>query len=181
MAEQSQRPHQMREGTTYLVKERKPMLGYKLFTMLLDDGMPGLCITRQFPDRVKEAHKVEKARIIWLSQTPGEGHHNPTAIGPLATLIARYVEGQKESAVIFDGLEYLMVNNGFAQILKFVEHVNELVMRSKTIMIIPLSADAFDKKEMALLERNMEVIESPLVQIGRSGPKEDLARLLEDY
>lgn len=183
MLDASGRPHQMREGTCHLIKERKPFLSYALFEMMLADGAPGLCITRQFPDRVKEDNKVGGARIVWLSQTPGEGNHNPTAIGPLASLISNYIEQNKDSAIIVDGLEYLCVNNGFAQVLKFVEHVNDLVMRSKAIMLIPISPDAFEKKEMALLERNMEVIESPLVMVGKQQTtgKESIGDLLDKY
>jgi hypothetical protein len=176
------KPHQMREGTCYLVKEGKPLLSFKLFEMMLADGARGLCVTRQYPERVREQYKLGAARVLWLSQTPGEGSHNPTSIGALATEVARYVEQNSESALILDGVEYLVVNNGFPQVLKFIEHVNELVMRSKAIMIIPVSPDAFDRKEMALLERDLEVIESPLVQVGKPAPKKDtVSELLDKY
>lgn len=180
------RPHQMREGACYLVKEGKPLLSFKLFEMMLTDGANGLCITRQYPERLKENYKIEKAKTIWLSQTPSDGGHNPTSIGPLATVVARYVEENRESALILDGVEYLVVNNGFPQVLKFIEHVNEIIMRSNSIMIIPVSPDAFDRKEMALLERNLEVIESPLVSFGKPVAKpaaknEDVGELLDKY
>ena len=180
------RPHQMREGACYLVKEGKPLLSFKLFEMILADGANGLCITRQYPERLREAYKLGMARTLWLSQTPGEGSHNPTSIGALATVVSRYVDENRESVLILDGVEYLVVNNGFAQVLKFIEHVNEIIMRSKSIMIIPVSPDAFDRKEMALLERNLEVIESPLVSVGKPPAKpasknEDVGELLDKY
>ncbi|MFH0815415.1 MAG: DUF835 domain-containing protein [Methanobacteriota archaeon] len=176
------KPHQMREGTCYLVKEGKPLLSFALFEMMLADGARGLCITRQYPQRLRERYKLGAARALWLSQTPGPESHNPTSIGALATVVSRYIEESHDSAIILDGIEYLVVNNGFAQVLKFVEHVNEMVMRSRAIMIIPVSPDAFDKREMALLERNMDVIESPLVQIGKPpAKKENVDELLDKY
>jgi hypothetical protein len=177
------KPHQMREGTCYLVKERKPLLSYKLFEMMLADGSPGFCVTRQYPERLKDQYKLERAQMLWLSQTPTEASHNPTSIGALVTAFSKYLDAQKESALLLDGVEYLVVNNGFQQVLKFIEHLNELVMRSRAILIIPISPDAFDKREMALIERNMEVIESPLVQIGKPTvpQKEDIRGLLDKY
>jgi hypothetical protein len=172
----------MREGTSYLVKEGKPLLSFKLFEMMLADGAGGLCITRQYPGRLKEQYKMDRARTLWLSQTPGPESHNPTSIGALATEVGRHVEQNAELAIILDGVEYLVVNNGFQQVLKFVEHLNELVMRSRAILIIPVSPEAFDRKEMALLERNMETIESPLVQVGKAPAKNvDVGELLEKY
>ena len=45
----------LRNGAIFLIRERKPMLSMKLFERALSDGMPGLCVTRQFPDRLKMA------------------------------------------------------------------------------------------------------------------------------
>ena len=176
------KPHQMREGTCYLVKEGKPLLSFKLFEMMVGDGAHGFCITRQYPERVREQYKMAGARTLWLSQTPGPESHNPTSIGALATEIQRYVEQNREAVLILDGVEYLVVNNGFSQVLKFMEHVNEMVMRSKAVMIIPVSPNAFDVKEMAMLERNMDVIDMPLIQVGPPAPKKDtVTDLLDKY
>ena len=176
------KPHQMREGTCYLVKEGKPLLSFMLFELMLADGARGFCITRQYPERVRGTYKMAGARTLWLSQTPGPESHSPTSIGALATEVQKYVESTKDAVLILDGVEYLVVNNGFPQVLKFIEHVNELVMRSKAIMIIPVSPDAFDRKEMALIERNLEVIDMPLVSVGKPAPKSDtVTDLLDKY
>ena len=100
----------------------------------------------------------------------------PTDIGSLASLITNYISKHERSAAILDGLEYLTINNGFGQILKFVEHVNEAVMRSRCTMIIPISPDAMDRKELALIERNTEVIESPMIYIQMEDAGDPLAQ-----
>ncbi|MEW5937692.1 MAG: DUF835 domain-containing protein [Candidatus Thermoplasmatota archaeon] len=176
------RPHQMTEGTIYLVKERKPLLSFKLFEIMLDDGLPGLCITRQYPEKVRaRSREIGKTQIIWLSQTPGDHHHNPTSIGTLASMIVNFIHAKGECAILLDGLEYLYMNNGFPQLLRFIEHVNEKIMSSRAVLIIPVCPDAFDPKEMALIERNMEVIESPLIQLGAPKPSPDLSALMDEY
>jgi hypothetical protein len=167
-------------GACYLIKEKKPDLSYKLFSMLTRDGTPGMIITRQYPERVRRERGITDRRIVWLSHTPGEDYHNPTAIGSLAKLISGFVEEtQGVAVVLLDGLEYLSINNGFLQTLMFVEHVNEFVMQRKAIVIIPVSPDALEEKELALLERNIEVLESPIVKMDLE--TREVSNLLDRY
>jgi len=167
-------------GACYLIKEKKPDLSYRLFSMLTRGGTPGLVITRQYPERVRRERTLQGGRIIWLSHTPGEDYHNPTAIGSLAKLISGFVEeNQGVAVVLLDGLEYLSINNGFLQTLMFVEHVNEFVMQRKAIVILPVSPDALEEKELALLERNIEVVESPIVKMDLE--TREVSKLLDRY
>lgn len=166
------------EGAIYLVKERKPVISYKLFEKSLADGLPGLCVTRQYPERLKDKYNLQNARLIWLSHTPGKDSHNPTNIGTLATLITSFIERYKKSVTLLDGVEYLVINNGFQQVLKLTELVNEQVMQSDSIVLIPISESAFSEKELALLERNVETIEKGTAAIGT---EKDLTELIDKY
>lgn len=170
---------QLREGAIYLIKERKPLLSYKLFEKALSIGLPGLCVTRRFPARLKENFELPNARLIWLSHTPGKDNHNPTNIGTLATLISSFVEKYGKSISLIDGLEYLVINNGFQQVLKFTELINEQVMQSESIVLIPISQNAFSDKEIALIERNVETIEGTATPQARS--ERELSELIDKY
>lgn len=161
-----------------MVRERKPFLAYRLFEASIAKGDPGLCVTRQFPDKVREAFDLGETRILWLSHTPGQDHHNPTSIGTLATIISSFVERHKRCVVLIDGLEYLVINNGFQQVLRFVEHINEQVMQSRSTVLIPVSPSAFSEKELALLERNVEVIEQPQISVDL---EKDFTTLIDQY
>lgn len=168
----------LRVGAIYLVKERKPFLSYKLFEKALANGLPGLCVTRQYPDRLKEKFVMQNARLIWLSHTPGKEHHNPTNIGTLATLITSFIEKYNKSICLVDGIEYLVINNGFQQVLKLTELVNEQVMQSESIVLVPISESAFSEKELALLERNVETIDTTTHVVGA---ERDMTDLIDQY
>jgi len=116
--------------------------------------------------------------VLWLSHTPGQDHHNPTSIGTLATVISSFIERYKRCVVLIDGLEYLVINNGFQQVLRFVEHINEQVMQSRSTVLVPISPSAFSEKELALLERNVEVIEQPAVSMSL---EKDFTSLIDQY
>ncbi len=173
-------PVDLEKGVCYLVKEKKPQLSFRLFEILVGQKIPGLCITRQFPERVRRERGLADVRIVWLSHTPGEDFHNPTAIGTLAKVIQKFIEDDNgEGAILLDGLEYLIINNGFLQTLMFVEHVNEFVMQRRAIVIIPVSPDTMEEKELALLERNVKVLESPSLRTDLEA--REVSRLLDDY
>src|SRR2546427_2973684 len=88
-------PMELEKGACYLVKEKKPELSFRLFEMLLGQKTPGLCITRQYPDRVRRGRGPGGTRIILLSHTPGGDFHNPTAIRALAHGIQKILEDNK--------------------------------------------------------------------------------------
>ena len=171
---------ELARGACYLIEEKKPEVGYRLIKDLLAEGLPGLVITRQYPERVRRERALAEVKVLWLSHTPGEDYHNPTAIGTLAKTISRFIEDHGgEAVVLLDGLEFLIVNNGFLQTLMFVEHVNEFVMQRKGVVLIPVAPEALEEKELALLERNLEVIESPVVKLNLE--MREVGKLLDDY
>src|SRR2546428_5754300 len=71
-------PMELEKGACYLVKEKKPELSFRLFEMLLGQKTPALCITRQYPDRVRRERGPAGTRIILPPHTPGADFHNPT-------------------------------------------------------------------------------------------------------
>lgn len=173
-------PMDIEKGVCYLVKEKKPDVSYRLFEVLLEQKLPGLIVTRQYPERVRRERELAGARIIWLSHTPGEDFHNPTAIGTLAKVLQKFIEDNNgEGVILLDGLEFLIINNGFLQTLMFVEHVNEFVMQHHGVVLLPVSPETLEEKELALLERNVKVLESPALRTDLE--TREVSKLLDTY
>ncbi len=168
------------KGVCYLVKEKKPDVSYRLFEVLMEQKLPGLVVTRQYPERVRRERGLSDVRIVWLSHTPGEDFHNPTAIGTLAKVLQKFVEDNGgEGVILLDGLEFLIINNGFLQTLMFVEHVNEFIMQQHGILLLPVSPETLEEKELALLERNLKVLESPALKTDLE--TREVSKLLDTY
>jgi hypothetical protein len=156
-------------GYCYLVKEEKPVLSFEIFEEL-SKGRDSLWITRIFPEKLKHgAHQ-----LIWLSHTPGKGRCNPSALSSLSKIIFSTLE--KDGTVLLDGLEYLSIHNGFDQALIFLENVNEFTMQKQGVVIIPVNPNAYNQRELALLERNIRVLES-----ASDITKKDISSLIEEY
>ncbi|HVO78209.1 MAG TPA: DUF835 domain-containing protein, partial [Methanomassiliicoccales archaeon] len=74
-----------------------------------------------------------------------------------------------DSVVMVDGIEFLIVNNDFEKVLRMIHHVSEATMEYKSRLIVSVDPRTLDLREMALLERNMEVIDAmPPVQASKA-------------
>lgn len=163
----------------YLVKERRAEVGFALLRRLVAQGRPGLVVSRRHPTKLRREEGFEGVRLVWLSHTPGEGFHNPTALSGLTRLVSGFIQEHGPSVVLLDGLEYLLLNNDFVRTLLFVEHVNEFVMQHPAVVLIPVNPEALEPRELALLERNLESLEGDALR--RELEREEMVRLIDRY
>jgi CheY-like chemotaxis protein len=161
-AKRSAKKYELRRGLSYVVKEQKAVRSFEIFTDQVTHSIQGLCITRQYPAVVRQEWALEETPIIWLSNQLGKVYVNPANIGILGDTIIRFIEKSDDSVVMVDGIEFLIVNNGFDKVLKMIHRITEVVMEYKSRLIISVDPRALDVREMALLERNMEIVEGDL-------------------
>lgn len=153
---------EVEEGICYLLEEPKPVLAFRLLELEASKGRACFCISRQVPERVRREHRVGRTTCLWLSEIPGGNHHSGKALAGLAKRIEDFLTNRgPRGLVLLDGLEYLIENNGFDPVLAFVEHLNELVMTTRANLLIPVSPRAVDPRELANLERDLEVPDVP--------------------
>lgn len=147
-------------GHTYLIKGRKLDKALQHFTDLVNRGFEGLYITRQHPDHIVKSSFKNQPRVIWLSTTLGKDYVDPHNLGSLTSMIHEFVESSERTVIFIDGLEYLMINNDFSRIIKFIEYVNETVMQNKSVLFLAIDERVFEERELAILERNVKVVSS---------------------
>jgi DNA-binding response OmpR family regulator len=155
----SAKKYDLKRGMSYIVKEQKAVKSFEMFTDQVTHNIQGLCITRQYPAAVRQEWGLEETPIIWLSNQLGKVYVNPANIGILGDTIIRFIEKSDDSIVLIDGIEFLIVNNGFDKVLKMIHRITEVAMEQKSRIIISVDPRALEVREMALLERNMEIVE----------------------
>lgn len=151
--------HQLEKGKTYLVKEKKPEVSFRIFSDWVRYETMGLCITRQHPKNLKTRSYWDDVEIYWLTTIEGKDNINPTNLGIISELISRFVYEYMDTVTILDGLELLFTHNDFPAVLRMVNHVTEQVMQNNGKLIITIDERTLDQKELALLEKNVEVLE----------------------
>ncbi len=90
----------------------------------------------------------------------GKESINPCDLEIMAGMIKEFLRKSKNPVVLLDGLEYLTIANCFIPVLKFVYDIREWVILHRAVFILPVSPAALDEKELALIERNMEVVDT---------------------
>lgn len=152
--------HELKKGVTYLIKEKKPDFSFKVFTDMLRHGARGICISRQHPKNLKERSGWKDVEIYWLTSLEGDKNINPVDLGILSEIMLRFLNEQvlNESVIILDGLELLFTHNDPPKVLRTVNRLTEQVMHENGRLILTIDERTVDKKELALLERNMDVL-----------------------
>jgi hypothetical protein len=151
--------YRLSQGWTYIVQESRPDYSFELFTNLIDHGLPGLCISRIHPNMLREKYKLRDANIYWLSKSAGTNALNPADVGVIVHTIKKFLDENEEGAVLLHGIGNVITNTSFTVTIKVLDDLFEHVMQKNARLIIPIDPAAFDKKELALIIRDKEVID----------------------
>jgi hypothetical protein len=120
----------------------------------------GLCFTVSSPEEIRDKYLLQTTPIFWISKH-GDESINPANLEIMAGMINEFLGRSKNPVVLLDGLEYLIITNGFIPVLKFLYDVREWVILQKAVFILPVSPAALEEKELALIERDMEQLDAP--------------------
>lgn len=149
------------EGDIYIVYESKPEISMQVFRKKLAEGCLGLIISRTHPDRLKREWGLDVPHI-WLAR--GNTNEFIQAVHPerlmkMHTIISSFITSSDRSKIILlDGLEYLISQNDFETIMRFIQLVNELVNTSNICILVPVHPSALTERQRGLLEREVMVL-----------------------
>ncbi|MFH1579692.1 MAG: DUF835 domain-containing protein [Thermoplasmatota archaeon] len=147
------------KGFIYLVKEKRPGIAFAMFNEATTHGAKGMLVVREHPNRLKQLHEFDAAKILWLTRRVGVNHIDPTELSLLSLEITRFVEGVSKSVVLLEGLEYIITQNDFETVLRFVNHLHDFVLAHDSAVIIVLDPRVLNVRELALLERAARIVE----------------------
>ncbi len=162
----------LESGLIYLVKEKRPGASFAMYNEAVSEGAEGMLISREHPNRLRELYTFSAKSIIWLSRRPGESHVDPTELSLVSLKISRFVEERKRSVVLIEGLEYLITQNDFETVLRFVNHLHDFVLAHDCAIVVMVDPRVLSTRELALLERSARVVE-PVEPAPEGAPEGD--------
>ena len=146
-------------GFVYLVKEKRPAIAFAMFNEAVSHGAKGMVVVREHPNRLKQTHEFKADKIVWLTRRVGTDHIDPTELSHLSMNISKFIESTNKSVVMIEGLEYLITQNNFETVLRFVNHMHDFVLSHDCAVIIVLDPRVLSMREIALLERSAKIVE----------------------
>jgi predicted hydrocarbon binding protein len=141
--------------TGYLIKEENPDKSYEVFRDWVTHGHQGLCITRDFPAKIRKKYGLEKTPIIWLSTSETENTVPPQNLSALFYHIENFLKKSENGILLLSGLEYLITHNSYQSVLKFIQLLNEQIAIREAVLVVPLSPLTLDEKDLKLFEREL--------------------------
>ena len=150
------------KGYSYLVEESTPSLCFEVFKDLVTHGSQGLCITRTMPRKVRSQYGLEKTPILWLTRVAdSQDTLRPYPVGKISETVQLFISAGKNTVVLLDGVEYLIMHNDFKTVLTSLQDLNEYIAQHDSILILPADAQAMEPRQFALLRRDLRMIQRP--------------------
>ncbi len=131
-------------GMKHLIYELRTTVTYELFSEMIHSGIPGLCFTTTAPQRLSKEYKMSDARIYLVSECENiKGVIHPKSIeGRMLDVIQRFVKEHHESIILIDDIEYLIMENGYEMVEKFITKVGKLTKEKNSTFLVPINPNS---------------------------------------
>ncbi|MDO9537718.1 MAG: DUF835 domain-containing protein [Thermoplasmata archaeon] len=149
------------DGYNYLIVDNDHTTAFKMFVSLLKNGCTGLSISTTFPDKLRKEHDLGKAEVIWLTDTSVADKKtiNPHRLEfEMMRMYAAFVKNNPKSAIILDGFEYLVVENGFDKVFKFIKKINDLSSVNNATLIVPIGNSSLEPDQLGTLKKEFDKV-----------------------
>jgi PAS domain S-box-containing protein len=156
------------QGYIYLAEEEQPSESIAFFRDLVEHGYQGLCISRQRSEKFKSVHHLDKTPHIWLTRNKVQDENcvGPDELTKLRKTLENFIEKADQGILLFDGLEYLVAQNGFDTVLKFTHSLNDAIMLRNSLAIWVLDPQALDLRELHILRKETRSLQTVLIEAG---------------
>ncbi len=145
----------LEKSFTYLIEEERSKRSYELFEKAIEDGLKGFCVTRNYPLKIKSKYALGDIPMIWLSSIGKENTLRPKDLEKLSFALDQFITSEG-GIILLDGLEYLITNNSFLTVLRFVQSLRDQISINESILLLALNPSTLEASELNLLEKEVD-------------------------
>jgi PAS domain S-box-containing protein len=142
-----------------IVVEKHPEKSFDIVVDIVAHGVPGVILSRMHPEKVKRMYALVKTPVFWLSESGAKNTICPKDLSKLRYILENFTRKSKESIILLDGLEYLIVQNSFDSVLKFLYDIKDMVVLSNSRLVIPLHRETLTLGEFSALEKEFTIVD----------------------
>ena len=150
-------PSSLRPGSVYLVEEAQPDEVYRRLGETLASGLRGFGISRMHPDKLRARLNDPNLPVLWLSNVGKEGSVRPQDLERLSAAAEQFLRREK-GVILLDGLEYLLTNNNFLTVLRFLQSLRDRVALQEGVLLVSMNPSALEGPQRTLLEREVDEV-----------------------
>ncbi len=144
-------------GLSYLVEEERADKCYKLYRSLREQGKPGFAVARTNPKLLQKTYNLNTEEIAWLTDRDvGSGVRRlPPSLESIIYSMEEFIDDNKEGVVLLDGIEYLIGNNTFNPVIRFLRRLVDKISTTELILMVSLTPNTLDSNQVTLMERDL--------------------------
>lgn len=152
------------KGNSYISIEKNNEEALMLFSELAKSGHKGLIVTRENPELIKSRVIKTKSEIFILNEEKTSRFKNIKDLDELIEKIRIFSDKNKKSVVLLDRIDYLIIMFSFSDFLKTLYKINNIIMNTKSLLLINVNPDFLDNKQIALLESELKNLPSKRIK-----------------
>ncbi|MFO8109564.1 MAG: DUF835 domain-containing protein [Thermoplasmata archaeon] len=154
-----EKQRKLKEGYNYLFLEKEGDQVFSIFKDAVEQGSPGLIVTTKIPSKIREKFSLEEVDIKWLSDHGSSQHDvlDPTRLEfDILRSVSNFSKENEQGVILLDGLEYLIVENKFEKVSKFLKKTTDVCSLNATKYMVHLNPTSISKAELSILKKEFD-------------------------
>ena len=145
----------MEAGETYAVFDDSSDRAMNILKTALASGVGGLCVSREFPEKLEKKHRLENCRVLWLSSVGDEKAVKPNDLEKIAMHIREFFDGTPGIALM-DCIEYLVSNNGFLPVVRLIQQLRDMAAKTGSILLVSLDPATLSQSDLGVFQKEVD-------------------------
>ncbi|MGC8913244.1 MAG: isoleucine--tRNA ligase [Thermoplasmata archaeon] len=147
----------LRQGYAYIIKCERAERAYKYLKDYINKtSAKVICVTRDYPEKIKQKYELTDVPIIWLSNVGKENAVRPKDLEKLSLMLEQFLSKNKDSVIFLDGIEYLITNNNFITVLRLIQSLKDQIAINNAMLILPINPATMEPSQFNLIEREVD-------------------------
>ncbi len=144
-------------GLSYLVEENRADKCYRLYKALQDQGKSGFAVARTNPKLLERTYGLKKEDLAWLTDRDvgSAVKRLPPSLESIIYAIEEFIDENPDGVVLLDGIEYLIGNNTFNPVIRFLRRLVDKVSTTELVLLVALTPETLDSNQVTLMERDL--------------------------
>ncbi|HLF06850.1 MAG TPA: DUF835 domain-containing protein, partial [Thermoplasmata archaeon] len=147
-------------GYGYLIVDEDSRVSYLIFSSLARAGMKCCFATATMPAKVMRDYKFEGPEAIWLTDSgTGTNAINPLRLEfEITRNITRFAKMNPGGVVLIEGVNYLVLMNGYEKVYKFLKKLIDLTSMSDIVLMVAISKRTVSEEQYDILRREFDKV-----------------------
>ena len=153
------------EGNSYLVADKQIDSAVDLFIDLISKDHPGLFISRLNPEAIHSIIPLtSNINVRLLTEETFSNYQNISDLKTLIQTMKDFSQSSENAVILLDSTHYLLTKYNFNEFIGALYQINEVIMKTKSMMFIRFDPAILNDNQMAIVENELQTLPSQRIK-----------------